>query len=239
LAPKSQPAVELIQSDKQVAAWNAILQRLIAGREKIKTEIDSLNIENYLGTQVQPFSRRDKFNRPIVTGNEQLNDRLQKNRAAVPAKNAEEPPLPGGLPAAVSLALEIIDSSRSAPALLDQRALIKQLKIDCDAIESGIASLERLRDARLEELKYSQTLEDVGPWFALQVRKHRARQALAAVNDEEDDFIKSRLNAGYGPWRSDLLPVFGGRSKLALGSERDDDSEISRDRRRLEELGKL
>ena len=243
MALKSQPAVVPIDSDKEVAAYNAIVQRLYTGLEKKKTEKSSLIIENHLGRQAQPFSKihraRNGAEQPIVTRNERLNDRLEKNREAIPAKNAEEQSLPSELPAAVSLALEIIDSARSAPPLLDHLALVKQIKNDCDAIERGIASLKLLRDTRRDELKHSQDVIDIDPWFALQVRKQRARQVLAAINDEEDDFINFRLSAGYGPWRSDLLPVFGGRSKLALGSERVWDSEISRDRRRLEELKKL
>jgi hypothetical protein len=72
-------------------------------------------------------------------------------------------------------------------------------------------------------------------WRAIQLRKFRALQTVAAIKDEEADFRKSRIDAGYTPWRSDLLPAFASRPTLVLGSERDWDSAISRMRIALEE----
>jgi hypothetical protein len=230
--------IDPIGAEKPVAVLDATHSTLKSGREKLKTELDSLIIDEHLGRQPQSTARTDKRRRPIVTRNDKLRERLHKNRAIVPEQKASEP-LSGELPAAVTLALEIINTSRSAPPQLDRRVLIEQLKKDLDAVETGIASLEHVRDTQLEELKYSQVLKDEDPWFALLVRWTRELQAAAATGDQISDFMKSRFDAGYFPWRPDLLPELGVRVKLVLGSERDHDSEISKMRRRLEGLGKL
>lgn len=239
MAPKSQPATNLgpsaIDSDKQIVAWNTVLLPLKSGRERIKTEIDSLTLEEHFGSQAHPPASRK---RPTVTRDDQLRDRLRKNRAAVPEQKATEP-LAGELPAAVSLALEIINTTRSAPTLVDRRALREQRKHDLDAVDRGIASLESVIHARREELKYAQVVRDADPWFALLVRRFRAYAAAAAIDDELSDFMRSRLDAGYVPWRGDLLPELALRVKLTLGSERDYHSELSVMRRKLEELKRL
>ena len=67
MAPKSQPATNLgpsaIDSDKQIVAWNTVLLPLKSGRERIKTQIDSLTLEEHFGSQ--PIRRRAASDRPL------------------------------------------------------------------------------------------------------------------------------------------------------------------------------
>jgi hypothetical protein len=164
-------------------------------------------------------------------------DRLAKNRAVVPQEKPGEP-LSGDLPPAVALALEIVQSARSAPVLLDRRALLEQLKRDEAAVERGIATQQLAIDTLRGEKKFAQASKDEGAWFALQVHRFRALQAVAALDDEMRDFMSARFNAGFS-WRADLLPELALRVALTLGSERDHTSEISKMRQRLEEAKKL
>jgi len=130
--------------------------------------------------------------------------------------------------------LEIIRGSRPATRV-DHKTLVEQLEKDRDAIRSAVFIQAPIVDALRDELIAQRAMQDREHWRAIQLRKFRALQAVAAIKDEENDFRKSRIDAGYTPWRSDLLPEHAARPMLVLGSERDWDSEISRTRIALEE----
>ena len=236
---QTQTTLEPLDNDPRIVAANAILNTLKSGLGKIKAEIDSLAIEGHLGSQPSVDRRAEKKWRGGLTSsrNDLLRERLTRNRTIAPEKKADEP-VSGDLPAAVVVALGVCNATRSAPPLLDQRALIEQRKRDAIAVSAGIAAQERVRDTIREEVKYARTLKDVDPWFALLVRRYRAMQSLAAIDDEIWDFQKQRLDGGYG-WRVDLLPESGERVARTLGSERDHLSEVSKMRRDLEGFEKI
>lgn len=239
MAPKSQP-LEPLDADKPIVEATAILDTLRSGLARIKTQIDSVEIEGHLGS-LPKADPRAKKPRGIVPGGSRtdlLRARLQRNRALVPDEDKPDEPVSGALSPAVALALEVVNAARKAPAVFDRRALLEQLRRDEGAVERGVAAqqraIETLRDAR----KYAQTVKDVDPLFTLHVRRYRAYAAAAAIDDEFRDFQKVRFDGGYG-WRADLLPELAMRVMLTLGSERDFDSEISKMRQRLEEAKKL
>jgi hypothetical protein len=242
LAPKIQPA-GTIDDDKEIADAATILRKIERGLQDIETEIDSLNIEDYLGAQ-SPSNKprraakigRDFDLEPTVTRNDHLRDRLKKNRAAVPAKSVQGP-LSGDIHADVAVALELIDGARPlAPLLEDRRALRDQLKRNRDAIRKGFDKQKAVVDALRDQWVLTRSLGIQHRWKERDLKIFRAMQAVAALYDEKNDDRTAEFDAGCRPWRADLLPEFMSRALLTIGSERDWDSEISRARRRLEEL---
>lgn len=235
LAPRKTPTLEPIENDQRCAVKAQTLRVLEHGLTAIEAEIDAINIEWHLGQQKtaeDPQGRVRENKLRLNSRNAQLQAKLTAHRAKVPLK-AEET-APGELPATVSHALAIIQGSRPATRV-DHKTLIKQLEDDRDAIRAAIFVQAPLVAAIRDELIAERSLQDQEAWRAIQLRKFRALQAVAAIRDEENDFRRARVDAGYTPWRSDLLPEFASRPMLVLGSERDWDSEISRMRVALEE----
>ena len=232
--------VERLDDDKRIVAATAILSTLQIGLYKIATEIDSLNIDGHLDAQALTDRRAEKRWRGGLTSSRDdlLKERLARNRAAVPEKKPDEP-VPGDLPRAVSLALEVCAATRSAPPLLDRRALIEQRKRDKAAVERGVDVQTRVIADLREECKYARVLADRDPVFALHVRRLRAYEAAASIDDELRDLMKARDDGGFRPWRTDLIPVLGERVMLVLGSQRDYNSEVNQMQRRLEEAKTL
>jgi hypothetical protein len=232
--------VKPIESDQRFAAQAQTLRVLEHGLSAIEAELDALNIEWHLGHHKiaeDPQGRVRENKLRLNSRNAQLRARLTAHRAKVPAPKTEEPAA-GELPSTVATALEIIRGSRPALRVNQktlQKTLIEQLENDRDAIRSAIFVQAPIVDALRDELIAQRAMQDREAWRAIQLRKFRALQALAAIKDEENDFRKSRFDAGFAPWRSDLLPEYASRTMLVLGSERDWDSEISRMRKALEE----
>lgn len=220
--PKKTQTLERIDSDPQYAAASLVLQTLQNGMQAVEREIGSLRLEGYLSQSRVTRDPREK----------DLRERLAKNRASAP--QLSETPVSGDMPLVVAQALELLRAG-VRPEQRDRPALIAKLQTDFELLHEAIIAhapvVEELRSALIA----AQAARDLEHWAALQLRKFRVAQALAAIKDEEDDFRKSRIDAGFAPWRNDLLPTVASRPVLVLGSERDWDSEISRTRRQLEE----
>jgi hypothetical protein len=232
------PAVVPIDADKGLEAASAILATIERGFQEIETDIGRHRREEHLGRQLQTNARAADPRRPIITRNDQLNDWLKKNSAAVPTKKGVEEALTGELPLDVSVALELVTGTRPiAPPLLDRRTLIQQLEKNRDQIRKGRDLQKSIVDELRNELATRRSMQKQKPWSARELRIFRLFQDAAALNDEKNDDRQAEIVAGCRPWRGDLLPEVLTRVLLVLGSERDWDSEISRARRRLEELG--
>jgi hypothetical protein len=238
LAFKNTRPIESIEGDERFKAASSILRTLEHGLTAIEAEADALRIEEHLKRQPANARAGDKRRN---SRNADLQARLDKHHAKVPAKAAEEP-TPGGLPATISAALEIIRGGLAlrGPAIkpatrVDLKTLIEQFQNDQDAIRAAIFIQAPIVDGIRNELIAAQSMSDREAWQAIQLRKFRALQIVAALKDEEDEFRRNRVDGGFTPWRSDLLPSIATRPMLIVGSERDWDSEISRARRFLEE----
>jgi len=225
MAAKKAQSVERIDDDHRFSAATAILRTLEDGVAQIERDADSLRIEDYLG-QAPHDHRKPRTGRSAM-----LQERLKKNRAT--QKTAEPGPTTSDLPSIVAAALEVLRGARP-PARLNRKAIITQLEGDRDLIYQAIREQTAIVNGIRDELVTAQNMRDREAWLAIQLRKFRALQTVVAIKEEEDDFRKSRAEAGY-TWRADILPTTAARPMLILGSERDWDSEISRARRFLEE----
>jgi hypothetical protein len=239
-AKSKKAAVVPIDSDKGLEAASAILATIERGFQEIETDIGRHRREEHLGRQLQTTARAADPRRPTtISRNDQLNDWLKKNGAAVPSKKLEEA-LTGELPLDVSVALELVTGTRPiAPPLLDRRALIQQLEKNRDQIRKGRDLQKAIVDELRNELATRRFMQKQKPHFHREIQILRILQDVAALNDAKNDDRQAETEAGCRPWRSDILPEVLTRVLLVLGSERDWDSEISRGRRRLEELKQI
>lgn len=240
MAQHKTQSVKRLDDDERIVAATAILSTLQVGLAKIKIELDSLNIDGHLDAQPQTDRRAEKRWRggQTSTRNDLLRERRARNRAIVPEIKSDDH-VPGDLPRAVTLALEVCAATRSAPAMVDRRALREQRERDKIAVERGVAVQTQVITDLREACKYAQVLADRDPVFAVHVRRLRAYEAAAAVDDELRDIMNSRDAGGFKPWRGDIIPILGERAMVAIGSQRDYNSEVNRMRRDLEEFKKI
>jgi hypothetical protein len=211
-----------LDANPQYAEADATLRFLIDGLAGIQRQLDTIRIEGLL--QSRPNDRHASA----------LRERLRKNGAATTAGPASNP-ISSDVPSEVAAAVTLLKAGTAAPRRLDRGKQISQLEDDAIVVRAGIFAQEAiLADLRAAAsvalaprlLKYQQ---------ARVLARHRALQAAAHEEDELRD-LRIAVTSSGRVYPHDLLPEPTFRSILILGSERDWDSEISRNRRLLEEL---
>jgi hypothetical protein len=163
-----------------------------------------------------------------------LLDRLAKLRAMTPAT----PPLsvsPDGLPPSVTNGLAAAQGAewKEKP---DRATKLKRLHAEKETLENAIGAVGGMMDDARAEASRRAAEAVLDRHRTLQRRVHDCALAFAAANNAERDLFVSLLAAGYDG-RPDILRRPGLMAAAVLGSPADNDSEISRFRRRLEEHG--
>ena len=219
--PKAKlPSVTPIAENKRYADADAILRMLETGQQQIRDAADALRIDDYL------------LRRPQDPRAAELKARLKKHQAATPQKAPEST---SDMPQAVVVALQLLTDGKR-PAVRNRKSEIARLEADEILVEEAIRAQRPIVDSIRDELVVAQAGKDRKAHDALVLAQYRAAQALSLATDALEDFRSSRLEAGYAPWPSDLLPQPSMRATVALGSEHQWDSEICRTRRALEAL---
>jgi hypothetical protein len=231
--------IERIEADPRFKKADVMqtLERELGSRE---AEIGALTAEEYLGrpsTSLGDPDGRTRGNKlRLHSRNAAIAARVVRHRASAPAQKGEEPET-GGLPSEVAEALALIADSRP-PSRLSRAKVIEQLRSDADVIRGAIFALRPIIDALRDELSSALAQRLGSAHRQLVLSQFRAAQQLAAATDAEAELRKTVIDAGF-VWRPDLLRGPQLRGALVLGSESTFDSDISRARRMLEELGIL
>ena len=216
---KARFPVKRIDEYERYATAMSVLSLLEQGLRRVDLEKDWLEAERWLARQ--PKDKRALERR----------DQLAKLRAPAP-KVADL--APGDLPPAVREALELLKTG-TRPVRQDRQAVIVALEADAQVVREAIGVWTVVVDCIRSELVAAQAKKDRKQHDELVLAAFRADQAASAAQDALAEFRRSRIDAGYTPWRSDLLPAPVSREALIRGSETDFDSEISRRRRLLEQ----
>jgi hypothetical protein len=215
---KVEPSIHTIA---RVADQEAILHVLQDGERQIEREIKRLNIAAFL--EQHPGDRDALAARArLGEGNDSPLTSQTKPAAADSA--------------VIEQALRLITSGeRDAMGSAERPARLRKLAADLELIvRARFQQEETVRAIRAEESDKAdrpreQRRRERG------VKLLRLLQQVAAVVDEQRDEDRAFAEAGYTLFL-DRSPLPAVRVTLLLGSERDWDSEISRARRRLEEL---
>lgn len=219
-AAKPRFPIKRIDTNERLVKAVSVLSLLEQGLRRVELEKSWLEVEQWLARQ--PKDKRALERR----------EQLSKLRTPAP-KTADL--TPGDLPAAVREALELLNSG-TRPRRQDREAAIAALELDAVTIREAIESWTPVVEGIRSELVVAQAKHDRKQHDALVLAAFRAEQAASAAQDALAEFRRSRIEAGYTPWRADLLPSPVSREALIRGSESDFDSEISRRRRLLEDL---
>jgi hypothetical protein len=219
LARKATAAPE-ITAVPRFAAEAATLAVLEEGLRDLEAEINWLKVEDHLARQ--PSDRR------VLAVRETLRARRKvREQKATPASESDLQ--------AVTAALEALREGARPTQRLSRQVILKQLIWKVDIVKPGCDAQQDVVSSLRGELSAEQAVRDRAEAAELALARLRAEQAASAAADAEEDFRRSRIAAGYTP-RPDLQPTVSWRCSLVRGSERDSGSEISNNRRRLEEL---
>ncbi len=179
--------------------------------------------------------------RPAGTGTnkgqrgEMLRQRAMTLRLAVGASAEPAPAASDGLPAAVTLALSLLQGERRDPPP-DRQARLSRARSELEIFTTALSAVEVL----LDELKAEQSLRAAKSLLpqhrAALVGLYRAAESLAAAATAERAFVVALINAGYDASEATIRrPGLAAASRL--GTPEEIGSEISFFRQRLQDQG--
>jgi hypothetical protein len=216
------PTIAPLTTYKPYVEAVAILRTLQSGMQERDSEIDAIRTEAHLA-RVPRDPRAAK-----------MRDRLASHRANKP--QAPAPPSSSELPPAVAAAIELLGGVKRPR--FNPAETMAQLEHEKGLLWQGIVVLEDIVKAVKEEYELQANRQMLRAWDEGLVIRFRGARAHSAGSDGLLA-IRSALAAAGCSVRADVLRQTSMTSQLILGSEHKFDSEISRERRQLEEWGLL
>jgi hypothetical protein len=225
--PKTPSAIAPISDNKLFAAAADVLRMLQDGAEGLQRQLDVLRLEDFVG-DVGKLARDP---RKLA-----IQARLTKLKADAPKPAAAA--VQTGHPPAVAAGLELLASTTPVTRRTDRRALVAQLEDDRDTLRLAICEQHQVVDGIRDSLSAELARKLEKSHRTLIVQQFRHAQALAHSTDQLRALYRSVSEGGFTA-RPDILRGTPGRACLILGSESVHDSEVSRMRVTLEEMGAL